>query len=128
MQPPTEVRFATALMWLIWAGGAFYALGAWLEVSRKGVPNATVLAITYAIVLVALAILIRAVTLGRNWARLTYSGLAVLAVAAIVRTWFAASMSRTQLLISAAVVIAYATVLFLLFLSGSAPWFKKSAR
>ena len=115
-------------MWLIWAGGAFYALGAWLEVSREGMPNATVLAIAYAIVLGALAILIRAITLGRNWARLTYSGLAVLAVAAIVRTWFGGSMSRTQLLTSAAVVIAYATVLFLLFLSGSAPWFKKSVR
>lgn len=123
---PTKVRLASGLMWLIWAAGAMYLLGAWLAASRSGLPGATTLGIIYAIVLVALAVLIRAVTLGRNWARLTYSGLAVIAVGSIVRAWFHGGLTPTQLLIAAGLVIAYSTVLVFLFHSSSAPWFNKS--
>lgn len=86
-------------MWLMWAVGATYALSAWLVVIRLDLPNTTALGIIYALVLVVYALLIRAVTLGRNWTRFTYSGLAIIAVGSIVWTWLLGGLTSTQRLI-----------------------------
>jgi hypothetical protein len=115
-------------MWLIWAAGAVYLLGAWLEAARSGLPNATMLGIIYSVVMVALVLLIRAVSLGRNWARLTYSGLVVIAIGSIAWAWFRGGLTPTQLLIGAGLVIAYSTVLFFLFHSSSGLCFNRSGR
>jgi hypothetical protein len=125
---PREVRLALGLMWLIWAAGAVYLLGAWLEAARSALPNATMLGIIYSVVMVALVLLIRAVSLGRNWARLTYSALAVIAIGSIAWAWFRGGLTPTQLLIGAGLVIAYSTVLFFLFHSSSGLWFNRSGR
>lgn len=122
---PTKVRLAVGLMWLIWVQGAFYLLGAWLVAIRSGLSSAP-LGVIYLVVLALGVILIRAVTLGRNWARFTYSGLAVIAVGSIVREWFRGGFTSTQLLIGAGLVIAYSTILAFLFHSSSGPWFNKS--
>jgi len=125
---PKKVRLAAVLMWLVWASGAIYLLGAWLAAMRTGLSNATVLASSYAVVLIALAILIRAVTLGRNWARLVYAGLAMIAVGSIIRAWSQGGLGPGHVLIAAGLIIAYAVILVSLFHSSSAPWFDKSRR
>jgi hypothetical protein len=122
---PPRVRLALGLMWLIWAAGAIYLLATWLEASRSALPSASMLGISYATILVALVFLIRAVGLGRKWARLTYSGLAVIAVGSIVRAWFRGGLTQTQLLIGAGLIIAYSTILVFLFHSNSGHWFNK---
>jgi uncharacterized membrane protein len=124
---PPKVRLALGLMWFVWAAGAIHLLAAWLEASRSAMPSATMLGIIYAVILVALVFLIRAVSLGRNWARLTYSGLAVIAVGSIVRAWFRGGLTPTQLLIGAGLIIAYSTILVFLFHSSSGRWFSKPA-
>lgn len=115
-------------MWLIWAAGAIHLLAACLEASRSALPSVTMLGITYVAISVALVFLIRAVSLGRNWARLAYSALAVLAVGSIVWAWSRGGLNPTQLLIGAGLIIAYATILVFLFHSSSGHWFNKPGR
>lgn len=123
---PTRVRLALGLMWLMWAVGAIYLLGAWLVVTRSGLPNTAALGIIYVVVLVLYAILIRAVAMGRNWARVTYSALAVMGIGLIVWEWFLGGLNSRQVLIKAGLVIVYSTVLVCIFHSSSGPWFNKS--
>jgi hypothetical protein len=122
---PPKVRLALGLMWIIWAAGTIHLLGRWLEASRSALPGATMLGIIYAVISVALVFLIRAVGLGRNWARLTYSGQAAIAVGAIVLAWFRGGSTPTQLLIGGGLIIAYSTILVFLFHSSSGRWFNK---
>jgi hypothetical protein len=82
----------------------------------------------YAVVLVALALLIRAVTLGRNWARLAYAALAVIAVGSIIRAWSQGGLGPLHVLIAGGLIIAYATIVVFLFHSSSASWFDRSRR
>jgi hypothetical protein len=123
---PTRVRLALGLMWLVWAVSAIYFLGAWLVVIRSDLPNTTALGIIYVVVLVLYAILIRAVTRGRNWARITYSGLAGIGIGLIAWEWFLGGLNSRQVLIKAGLVIVYSTVLVCLFHSSSGPWFNRS--
>jgi hypothetical protein len=85
-----------------------------------------VLGITFAVVGAALALLIRAVMSGRNWARIIYALLALFAIASIAFGWLGASPAMK--VVGGALVIAYATILTLLFHSTSKPWFSKVAR
>src|SRR5689334_8572991 len=122
---PPRVRLALGFMWLTWAAGAIYLLAAWLEASRSALPSATMLGMIYVVISVALVFLIRAVSLGRNWARLVYSGLAVIAVGSILWAWFRGGLNPTQLLIGAGLIIAYSAILVFLFHSNSGRWFNK---
>jgi hypothetical protein len=124
---PTKIRLALGLMWLLWTWNAVRLLLAWLVVIRSGLPNTTALGIIYALVLVPYALLIWAVTLGRNWARFTYSGLAVIGVVMIFWEWFLGGLTSPQRMIWAGlVIIVHSTVLACLFHSSSRPWFNKS--
>ena len=63
---------------------------------------------------------------GRNWARITYAVLAVIAITAIVMSWISASPFMK--VVGGTLVIAYSIILTLLFHSASRPWFSRPAR
>ena len=123
---PTKVRIATVLMWLIWVAGTVYSLGAWMMARRTGYPALVLLASIYVIVVALLALLIRAVMAGRNWARITYAVLAVIAITAIIFSWI--SSNPVMKVVGGTLVIAYSIILTLLFHSASRSWFSKPAR
>ena len=125
---PIKVRIAVILMSLVWAAGAVHLLAAWFQAKRLGVPSTTMLAISYSLILLLLALLIRAVALGSRLARTLYSVLAVVAVGSIVVGWLSGTTSSFQFLVGAPLVVLYATILALLFHSKSAPWFDKQRR
>ena len=123
---PVRVRAATVLMWLLWIGGTVYGVTAWLLAKQMGAGGLVVLGFVYSLVFILLALLIRAVMKGRNWARITYSVLAVLAVAAISLDLFqGTSTGIGSQLLGGALVIAYSAILVLLFHSTSNLWFRK---
>jgi hypothetical protein len=121
-----KVRIATVLMWLIWVAGTVYFLGAWAVAKRTGYPALALLASIHVIVLTLLALLIRAVMSGRNWARIMYAALAVFAIASIVLSWISAN--PVMKVVGGTLVIAYSIILTLLFHSASQSWFSRSAR
>lgn len=123
---PTKVQIATVLMWLIWVCGTVYLVGGWLVAMRTGYTAQIGLASVYVIVLTLLALLIRAVMSGQNWARITYAVLAVIAITSIVMSWISASPFMK--VVGGILVIAYSIILTLLFHSTSRPWFSRSAR
>ena len=123
---PTKVRIATVLMWLIWVAGTVYSLGAWMLAKRTGYPAHALLVSIYVIVLTLLALLIRAVMAGRNWARITYAVLAVFAITSIVLSWISANPVMKA--VGGTLVIAYSVILTLLFHSASRSWFSRPAR
>ena len=125
---PTKIRIAVILMSLVWAAGAVYILAAWFQAKRLGIPSTTMLAISYSLILLLLALLVRAVALGGRLARTLYSVLAVIAVGSIVVGWLSGTTSSFQFLVGAPLVVLYATILALLFHSESAPWFDKRRR
>jgi hypothetical protein len=125
---PTKVRIAVILMSLVWTVGVVYMLTTWFQAKRLGIPSTTMLAISWSLIMLLLALLIRAVALGGRLARTLYSVLAVIAVGSIVAGWFIGTTSAVQLLVGAPLVVLYATILALLFHSESAPWFNKQRR
>ena len=86
-EPPSKVVLASRLMWLLWAAGALYLIIALVSAIRMSLPGTSVLASMYALVIVLLALLIRAVTRGRNWARMTYAAIAGLGIVLIALGW-----------------------------------------
>lgn len=123
---PTTVHVATILMWLLWVFGAVYVASGWLAAMRAGSPSLAALTFIYVIVLVLLALLIRAVMKGHNWARITYTVFASIAIVSIVATWIAEPSSMD--LVGVALVGAYAAILALVFHSTSKPWFSRQHR
>ena len=124
---PTSVRAATILMWLVWAGGVAYGASTWFLAKQMGGSGLVVLGTVYVVVFLFLAFLIRAVMKTRNWARITYSVLAVVAVITIALGLFSEASSDTgSRLIGGALLLAYVAILVLLFHSTANPWFKKS--
>jgi hypothetical protein len=125
---PNKVRIAVILMSLLWAAGVVYLAAAWFQAKRLGIPSTTMLAISYSLILLLLAVLIRAVALGGRLARTLYSVFAIIAVGSIVVGWLSGATSSFQLLVGAPLVVLYATILALLFHSESASWFKRQRR
>ena len=114
-------------MWLLWAGGAAYIVSMWVGALRAGVPATNLLVFSYLVILALVALLVRAVTLGRNWARIVYAVYAILAVVFMILTWIRAEqmlLSRQLFLVS--IVTAYLVILALLFHPRSMPWFDKA--
>ena len=70
-------------MWLVWAGGVAYGTSTWFLAKQMGGSSLVLLGTVYVVVFLLLALLIRAVMKARNWARITYSVLAVVAVITI---------------------------------------------
>jgi hypothetical protein len=83
--------------------------------------------ILYITILLLLALLIRAITRGRNWARITYAVFAIFAIVVLVRGSISSitSGAGTKLLFGAS-LIAYGAVLVLLYQSSANKWFNKA--
>jgi hypothetical protein len=114
-------------MWLVWAGGVAYGASTWLLAQQMGSSGLVPLGLVYVIVFLLLAFLIRAVMRGRNWARIAYSVLAILAVIALALGLFSnASPDTLSRVLGGALLLAYMAILVLLFHSTANPWFKKS--
>lgn len=125
---PTKIRLALGLMWLLYGWNAIRLLLVWRVVIRADLPITVPLGIIYFVVSVLYVLLIRAVALGRNWARFTYSGLAVIGVGRIVWEWFYGGLTSPLWLIGGGLVIlVHSTVLACLYHSSSRPWFNKRA-
>jgi hypothetical protein len=124
---PPKVVLATRLMWSFWAAGAVYLVSRLYLAVQLALPGIAPLAIAYLVVLGLLALLIRAVARGRNWARITYSLLVALAsLFIVVGVLFApARPPVVRILLSGALVVGYAGIIWLLFQADSAPWFNK---
>lgn len=114
-------------MWLFWAVGAIYLVASLYLVMQTGLPGQVPLAIGYALVIGLLALLIRAVAKGRNWARITYSVLvAAASLLIVVGLLFAPEkLSTARQLLSGLLVASYAVIIWLLFHRDSSYWFKK---
>jgi hypothetical protein len=117
-------------MWLFWAIGAVYlATRVYLAV-QLALTGIVALSITHLVVLGLLALLIRAVARGRNWARITYSlFVAIASLLTVVGPLFSPEqLPAPQRLLSGLLVIGYVVIIWLLFQADSAPWFKKSVQ
>lgn len=117
---PTQVRFAVALFYLALA----LSLVQPFVMSMGRPPVAVVLG--FAIAAVMTVLLIEFVSIGRNWARITYLVLTVLALpmsflafrAHLDRSWLAAASIVTQL-------VAHGVGLWLVFSAPGSGWFRK---
>ncbi len=124
---PTKVLLAIRLMAVLWATGSLYLCFAWVTAWRSGIPGTTVLAVSYSIVIVLLGLLIRAVSKGRNWARITYTVIAVLGIVSISLSWFRAeALSVPAMILLLAVPATYVVVVGLLFHPTVRPWFNRT--
>lgn len=113
-------------MWTLWVAGAAYVTSSWLAATRSGAQPPLALAFVYVAVLTLLALLIRAVMLGRNWARVTYTVFASIAIVSILVTWIVDPASLD--VVGIVLVAAYAAILVLLFHSASKGWFSRRPR
>jgi len=122
---PATVRAAAILMWLLWTSGIVCGVLIWLPAYRFGRTEMVVPGLSYVAILLLLAFLIRAVTRGRNWARIIYSVFVVFAIVVLVRGSISVpSGAGTQLLFGAS-LIAYGAILVLLYQSAANKWFKE---
>jgi hypothetical protein len=124
---PSKVVLATRLMWVFWAAGASYLVSRLYIAVQLALPGVLPLAIAYLVVLGLLALLILAVSKGRNWARITYSVLvAIASLLMVVGILVApARLPVVQVVISAVLVVGYVVIIWLLFQAESASWFTK---
>jgi len=122
---PPKVTLATRLMWFLWFSSVAFMIFNLSVAARLPQPPIVSLTIMSLVAAVLLALLIRAVARGRNWARITYSVLVVFGILIIVMGWVR-GVTLTRSLISAALVVTYSGILWLLFHSGSASWFQKT--
>ena len=126
-QPPPKVVLASRLMWLLWAAGALYLIVALVSAIRMSYPGITVLASVYALVIALLALLIRAVTRGRNWARITYASIAALAIVFIALGWVRhPAADPIRAVVSICMVGGYLVILRFLFHSSASSWFRRT--
>ena len=123
---PPSIVFATKLMWLLWLLG-FASLSFNLYTALRLEPHVPVsLGIMYLLAVVLLALLIHAVAVGRNWARVVYTVMAVVAVLIIGLSLIRAAQTPWPRAIFLAVfLVAYGAILWLLYRADSAPWFRK---
>lgn len=123
---PQQVVTAGRIMWALWAlGSALILIGivAAAVQSRAGV---MALSIQFLITMGLLGLLIRSVLAGKNWARIVYALVACIAVAVVlVRVVSTPQLNIVSLLVPAALIGVYGTVLWLLFHPASRPWFRR---
>ena len=123
---PANVANAVRLMWLFWALGTAivtFRLAQAVQLAGISVP----LIVMSLLAFTALALLIRAVSRGRNWARITYSALvacaSLLMVQATLRT--PQDVAAVRVLLTALLVVGYLVIIWLLFRADSSAWFKR---
>jgi hypothetical protein len=77
------------------------------------------------VIIVLLALLIRAVSNGRNWARVLYGAFAVIAILAVAASFFSGSgLTLLTVLLRVILIALYVFVLYLLFHPTSNQWFR----
>jgi hypothetical protein len=128
MPKPSQVVIAIRVMWAMLAVvGVMIAIPAVVVALVHGGTSIFALAsLISAVILIALlAILIRAVSRGRNWARVLYGALAVLAIMAICASFFSGlELAMVAVLLRIVLIALYVLVLYLLFHPTSNQWFR----
>ena len=123
---PQQIVTAGRIMWALWAlGGALILIGI-VAAAVQSRPGIMVLSIQFLITMALLGLLIRSVLAGKNWARIVYALVACIAVAVVlVRVVSTPQLNIVSLLVPAALIGVYGTVLWLLFHPASRPWFRR---
>jgi hypothetical protein len=128
MPKPSQVVIAIRVMWAMLAVvGVMISIPAAVVALVHGGASIFALApLISAVILIALlAILIRAVSRGRNWARVLYGAFAVLAIMAICASFFSGlELAMVAVLLRIVLIALYVLVLYLLFHPTSNQWFR----
>jgi len=128
MPKPSQVVIATRVMWVMLAiASVMIVIPAAVVMLVHGGTSAFVLvpSIVAVVIITFVALLIRAVTRGRNWARIVYGALSVIAILAIAASFFSGSESLLLAVLLRIILIAlYVFVLYLLFHPTSNQWFR----
>lgn len=128
---PANVGRALCIMWVMWAIGFLFTI----EFFVSGVIDGTIesnFAVSFGFmllsVIVLLALLIRAVSSGKNWARIIYGVLASLSMLVLLAHLFLFSSGINDpisIIIFLLHVAVYTTVIWLLFKRASTDWFRR---
>lgn len=126
---PAKIDRALHIMWVLWAIGSLYLVGAFVFGATGGTIETNILVslgLLYLLVIVMLAFLIRAVSSGKNWARVTYGVLASLSsILIVLANLFSARINLPKSIISLLFVAAYISVIWILFQRASTDWFRQ---
>jgi peptidoglycan/LPS O-acetylase OafA/YrhL len=130
MLKPSRVVIAIRVMWAMLAiAGVMIVIPASVVMLVHGGTSvfALVPSIGTVVIIALMALLIRAVSRGRNWARIVYGALSVIAILAIAASFFSGSESALLAVLLRIILIAlYVFVLYLLFHPTSNQWFRRS--
>jgi hypothetical protein len=128
MPKPSQVVIAIRVMWAMLAIAAVaIVIPAAVVMLVHGSTSifALVPSISAVVLIALLALLIRAVSHGRNWARLLYGVLAVLAILAICASFFSGlELALVAVPLRIVLIAVYVFVLYLLFHPTSNQWFR----
>jgi hypothetical protein len=128
MPKPSQVVIAIRIMWTMLAvAGVMIVIPAAVVMLVHGGTSIFALApsIVVVVLIALLALLIRAVSRGRNWARLLYGAVAVSAILAICASLFSGlELALVALLLRIVLIALYLVVLYLLFHPTSNQWFR----
>jgi hypothetical protein len=128
MPKPSQVVIAIRIMWAMLAvSRVMIAIPAAVVMLVHGGTSIFALApsIVAVVLITLLAFLIRAVSRGRNWARMLYGALTVLAISAICVSFFSGmALALVALLLRIVLIALYLVVLYLLFQPTSNQWFR----
>jgi hypothetical protein len=126
---PTNIGRALRIMWVMWAIGFLFAI----EFFVSGVIDGTIesnfaVAIGFMILSasVLLALLIRAVSTGKSWARITYGVFTSLSILVFLARLFSSGINDPiSIIILLLHVAVYTSVIWLLFQRASTDWFRR---
>ena len=128
MPKPSQVVAAIRIMWAMLAvGGVMILIPAVVVVLAHGGISIFELAPLFiaVVIIVLLVLLIRAVSNGRNWARMLYGAMAVIAILAIGASFFSGQeMTLIAASLRIILIALYAVVMYLLFHPTSNQWFR----
>ena len=131
MPKPSQVVIAIRFMWAMLAvvGVMIVIPAAVVTLVHGGTSIFALVPSISAVVLIALlALLIRAVSRGRNWARFFYGALAVLVILAICASFVSSlEFALVALPLRIVLIAVYVFVLYLLFHPTSNQWFRSSS-
>lgn len=128
MPKPTQVIAAIRIMWAMLAiGGVMILVPAVVVILAHGGTSVLGLIpfIAAVMVIALLALLIRAVSAGHNWARMLYGAVAVIAIIAMGASFLnVPDLGLIAVLVRIAVIALYVLALYLLFHPASNQWFR----
>jgi hypothetical protein len=128
MPKPSQVVIAIQVMWAMLAiAGVVTLIPAAVVTLVHGGTSvfALVPSIVTVVIIVLLALLIRAVSSGRNWARVLYGAFAFIAILAVAASFFSGSgLTLLAVLFRVGLIAIYVFVLYLLFHPTSNQWFR----